>query len=251
MGKKYDIIWLESTDSTNSEAERRHDSIDNMSVIAAGFQTAGRGQRGSRWTSRPWENLTFSIAISFGDRFPGLPASEQFAISECAALAVADFLEENGIGARIKWPNDIYVNDSKICGILIEHRIRGAQVASSIIGIGLNMNQTEFPPEIPNPVSMKDITGMTYMPRQAVERLADIFLSLMEQTSTADGMESVRDRYLSRLYRKDELHGFTDCRTGRRFQGIIRGVGENACIRIEIPGEGISEFAFKEVSYVI
>ena len=102
MGKKYDIIWLESTDSTNSEAERRHDSIDNMSVIAAGFQTAGRGQRGSRWTSRPWENLTFSIAISFGDRFPGLPASEQFAISECAALAVADFLEENGIGARIK-----------------------------------------------------------------------------------------------------------------------------------------------------
>ena len=252
MGKNCDIIWYDTLDSTNDEAARQCSSVDNMSVIAARCQTAGRGQRGNRWLSRAGDNLTFSVVMRFGEPPLGhLEASRQFAVSEAAALAVTGFLSLHGIGAMIKWPNDVYVGDRKICGILIEHKIRGAEVSASIVGTGLNLNQTEFSPDIPNPVSMKMLTGESLVPEDALEEFAGIFSSLAEMTCSEEGREHLRSRYLSALYRKDELHSYTDCLTGTGFDGIIRGIGEDARLKMEIPGKGIRYFAFKEIAYSI
>ena len=163
MSKKHDIIWLESVDSTNEEAKRHISDIDNLSVLSALEQTAGRGQRGNTWTSAPGENLMFSIVLKFSEEpdgngesacMPLLPARDQFILNEIASLSVVDFLSQHGIPARIKWPNDIYVGSKKICGILIENSLRGSEISTSIIGIGLNINQRNFNVNLPNPTSM-------------------------------------------------------------------------------------------------
>lgn len=252
MEKKYDIIWYESLDSTNDEALRHLDSLDNLSVIAAERQTAGRGQRGNVWESAPGNNLTFTFVMKFGDgALPALPASSQFLISEVTALAVSAFLEENGIRARIKWPNDIYCGDRKICGILIENRVRGEMLSSSVCGIGLNLNQTTFPPDIPNPVSMKLETGKDFNPKASLKRLMDIFTDILGTALLPGGPEKTESLYLSRLYRKDSRHRFIDCSSGIPFEGIIRGISPTACLLVEIPGSSLRAFSFKEIQYII
>ena len=111
------IIWFETLDSTNSEANRRMEDAEDFTVYAARFQTNGRGQKGNTWESAVGENLTFSIIV----KPAGLKAEDQFLLSEVAALGVVSYLTSKGLEAKIKWPNDIYVFDNKICGILIEH----------------------------------------------------------------------------------------------------------------------------------
>ena len=150
MESKTDIIWLERVDSTNDEARRHISEIDNLSVVSALEQTKGRGQRGNRWSSQPGENLTFSLVV----KDFRIKANEQSAISQTTALSLTDLLSRHEIKARIKWPNDIYAGDEKICGILIENSLKGSEIDWSIIGIGLNVNQTIFPSDLPNPTSM-------------------------------------------------------------------------------------------------
>ena len=114
MTKRTDIIWIERVDSTNEEAKRHISYIDNLSVLSAFEQTAGRGQRGNTWSSNAGENLMFSIIVKFGhDSIEQLQAYDQFVISEIAALSVVDLLAINDIEAKIKWPNDIYVGEEK------------------------------------------------------------------------------------------------------------------------------------------
>ena len=150
-----DIIWLDNVDSTNEEAKRRFHICDNLSVLSAISQTSGRGQKGNVWISETGQNLTFSIILKLSDeRTRRIQAYDQFAVSEIAALAVSDYLNSLDIPAMVKWPNDIYVKDKKICGILIENMIRGEWLSGSIIGIGLNVNQDTFDPSLPNPTSM-------------------------------------------------------------------------------------------------
>ena len=116
------ITWFDTIDSTNTEAKRRFQEIDKMAVFAARYQTAGRGQRGNTWSSEAGQNLTFSIALRLGEDGAGvLPAKEQFSISVISALAVHRYLKILGVSSMIKWPNDIYVRDRKICGMLIEN----------------------------------------------------------------------------------------------------------------------------------
>ena len=158
MENKTDIIWLDSTDSTNEEARRHILSLDNLSVVSALEQTSGRGQRGNVWHSDTGKNLTFSIVLkhpsdSSGDYSP-LTAHSQTLISELTAVSVREYLATLGIEASVKWPNDIIAGDKKICGILIEHSLIGQRISWSIIGVGLNVNQTDFPADLPNPTSM-------------------------------------------------------------------------------------------------
>ena len=160
MAKKHDIIWLESVDSTNEEAKRHISDIDNLSVLSALEQTAGHGQRGNTWSSNAGENLLFSIVLKYSKdgtevQLPPLDAKRQSAISELTALALIEFLSRHQISAQIKWPNDIYAGDNKICGILIENSLKGMEIDWSIIGIGLNVNQTSFPDNLLNPTSMR------------------------------------------------------------------------------------------------
>ena len=155
------IIWLKLTDSTNDEARRRLETLDNLSVVAALAQTAGRGQGDHTWTSAPGQNLTFTFVLKFPPCAP-LSASEILLLTQTVTLGIRSYLQSKGIAARIKWPNDIYVGDRKICGILIENILAGKQVAASMVGIGLNLNQDDFPADLPNPVSLRQLTGRSY-----------------------------------------------------------------------------------------
>ncbi len=152
MSKKHDIMWLESVDSTNSEARRHISDIDNLSVVAALEQTHGRGQGDHTWLSPRGENLLFSVVLKFEDG--EFAAKDIKSISDVAAESVVEFLESYGIKAWIKLPNDVYVGAKKICGILIENNFRGDWVSYSIVGIGLNINQRNFNVNLPNPTSM-------------------------------------------------------------------------------------------------
>ncbi len=125
-------------------------------VLMAREQTAGRGQRGNSWEAAPGMNVTMSVML----RPQGLPAAAQFAISEAVAMGVVDLLDSLGVdGARVKWPNDIYVGDRKVCGILIENSLCGTIVGRSVAGVGLNVNQREFVGGAPNPVSLRQLLG--------------------------------------------------------------------------------------------
>ena len=147
---------LDTTTSTNDDA--RDEKYHEWDVVWADFQTAGRGQRGHEWHSRRGENLTFSVVLE-----PTFVAvAEQFAVSEVVALSLVDMLADYGIEARIKWTNDIYVGDRKLVGILIEHSLAATTLRRTIVGVGINVNQTEFDTSLPNPVSMAQLLGREF-----------------------------------------------------------------------------------------
>ena len=174
MTKTNDIIWLDEVKSTNEYLRRHIDTLDNLSVAAAWSQTEGRGQGQHKWHSQPGQNLTFSILI----KKPDLPAARQSEISDTAAKSIVELLERHGIEAWIKPPNDIWVSDKKICGLLIEHSLRGDRIRWSIIGIGLNVNQTTFPEDLPNPTSM----ALEGHPAHLQDLLAE-FMTIINQAS--------------------------------------------------------------------
>jgi len=178
MAKRHDIIWLETVDSTNEEAKRHISTLDNLSVLSVSYQTQGKGQRSNRWLSEPGCNLLISIVMKPSEIWGKgcLEAKDQFTVSRITAESVVELLGCHDIEARIKLPNDIYVGDNKICGILIENGIKGNLLEYSIIGIGLNVNQTTFDAALPNPVSMSSITGRTYDLSCLLDRFMDIFI---------------------------------------------------------------------------
>ncbi|MBQ7899530.1 MAG: biotin--[Bacteroidales bacterium] len=255
MTKRTDIIWIERVDSTNEEAKRRISDIDNLSVLSAFEQTAGRGQRGNTWSSKAGENLLFSIIVKFGqDGVEPLKAYDQFVISEIAALSVVDLLAINDIEARVKWPNDIYVGTEKICGILIENSLSGSELSHSIIGIGLNVNQTEFDPSLPNPTSMQKISGEEYDTHCLLEQFTDIFRDYLDRyCHIKGGYGRLRKLYLAQMWRKDEPSTFIDHTSEQpaEFNGTIRGLSDVGHMLIENEEGELREFAFKEISYIL
>ena len=279
MTKKHDIMWFKSLDSTNEEARRHISDIDNLSVLSALEQTAGRGQRGNTWTSNAGENLMFSIVL----KSPVLMAEDHFALNEIAALSVADFLSTYGIKAEIKWPNDIYVGEKKICGILIENSFRGKTISSSIIGIGLNINQRNFNVNLPNPTSMvlcRVHDGHLDIHRCLMEFM-DIFTTYHDRfLTTACDLSPLRQLYLDSLWRSGKPSRFIDyttlpsghldgpmnictgkdtdtsitstIRTAKEFPGIIRGLSSTGNLLVEDLTTGqIREFGFKEIGYIL
>ena len=174
------IIWRDTCPSTNSDPAVLDPEAPHGLVVAAREQTAGRGQRGNTWESGPGLNLSFSIVL----RPAGIHPARQFCISEAVALAVAETVEEelcrNGVDdpVYVKWPNDIYVGDRKICGILIENTITGTHIDKSIVGIGLNVNQREFLSDAPNPVSLIQLTARETPLDSLLDRLTARLLTL-------------------------------------------------------------------------
>ena len=208
MAKKHDIIWLDTVDSTNNEVRRRISGLDNLSVLSVMSQTKGRGQRGNIWLSEPGENLLFSVILKYSERLgdtdliPPVLAYDQFVISQLTSLAVVDLLATHDIVARIKWPNDIYAGDEKICGILIENSLKGSEIDWSIIGIGLNVNQTAFPEDLPNPTSMKLCTGNSnpYNTREILEEFMGIFTGYYREYLNGNGaLDRLEEQFVSNL----------------------------------------------------
>lgn len=274
MTSSSSILWLESVDSTNSEARRRIASIDNLSVLATLNQTNGRGQRGNTWSSTPGENLTFSIVLKFEDGLThSLQAYDQFAISQMASLSVLDFLSIHGIEAAIKWPNDIYVGNRKICGMLIENSIREQWLSTSIVGIGINVNQKIFPDNVPNPTSMAIETGSSFRLKPLLEEFLSIFESYRSRYLHINGgLGKLTHLYLSQMWRKDVESVFIDYTKipgghlsgpvgiinkennplpEASFTGIARGINDKGELVVEMKDSTIREFGFKEIAWVI
>ena len=197
------ILWLETADSTNSELRRRIAGLDNLSIIATREQTAGRGQGTHTWFSTPGRNLTFSILYRFGDAY-ALAASDAILITQVTTLAIRDYLLGHGVRARIKWPNDIWVEDRKICGILIENTLESGMVRESIVGIGLNLNETGWPPELPNPVSLRELTGREYAPDAELTALEKEIRRRFGLLASPDGRCSLQEEFGRFMFRLPE-----------------------------------------------
>ena len=237
------IDYKVCTTSTNDDA---HDSrYDHFDVIWAEHQSKGRGQRGHSWHSTEGENLTFSVVLkpSF------LPIIEQFLLSEVVALALVATFKAFGIECRIKWTNDIYAGDKKITGVLIEHSLSGDKIARTIAGIGININQTTFPDDLPNPTSMAVEQGRTFDRREVLDRyLMELegFYSMLERGEK----QAIEELYRNTMYHLDEPHTYA-YPSGERFTATIRGVRPSGELRLEHTDGTIAEYAFKEVEFVL
>lgn len=241
MKNAWKIKWFPELDSTNSELLRHIQEYDNLSVIAAESQTRGRGQRGNSWSSAPGENLTFSILL----KPSALEAKDFMSITFLAAAAVRDFLKGEGIPAQVKWPNDIYAGKRKLCGMLIENGLHQSRIAYSVIGIGLNLNQVCFPENIPNPTSMKLLTGREFKPMETLEKLLTYF-----DMGALARAEELRRNYLHGLFQKDVARQYRDIASREEFTGTIKDVQPDGRLLMETP-LGPRLFSFKELSYIL
>jgi BirA family biotin operon repressor/biotin-[acetyl-CoA-carboxylase] ligase len=240
------LIFCKNIESTNTYASGlvQRESISEGTIIYTNFQSAGRGQKGNRWESEDGKNLLFSIVL-----FPEMVIPEdQFIISMFVSLGICDFLKTLIPACKIKWPNDIYAGDDKIAGILIESSITGNSINNSIAGIGLNINQDHFPVYVPNPVSLKMLTGKNYDPDLCLKQLAG-WLDKRYKQLISDRRSEIRNEYISSLYRLNELHNFK-AKDGI-FSGKILAITDSGCIRIEDRERKIREFFFKEIDFII
>ena len=242
------ILHLNEVDSTNAYIMRNVAGLESPVMVTAYSQTAGQGQRGNSWEAEAGKNLTFSILYRPVD----LPPMAQFSMSEAVALAVVDFLRRHGIEAKVKWPNDIYVGDRKICGILIRHSVMGARVSYSVIGVGIDVNQTLFVSDAPNPVSMKQITGDTYDLSHLENEVGDIMESSREMIQKEEDRLAFHKEFMDKLWRGDgRLHPFTDTETGENFMASIEDVAFHGPISLRLADGSLRTYAFKEVSFVL
>lgn len=239
------IRVVEECGSTNTEAADRTQYRHGDAVIAIS-QTAGRGQRGHRWVTAAGENLTFTLVVE--PTF--LPVARQFLLSEITALAVVDALAHYGIEAQIKWTNDVYVGDRKICGMLIEHSLEGDVLARSLLGIGVNVNQQEFPEWVPNPCSMRTLTGRQYDVREVFDHFYRCFGERYAQLADGgEGAERMQRDYHAAMYRLGRPSRFFLPGEGEVI-GTIRGVDPDGRLRVEIDGK-VRGFLFREIEFIL
>lgn len=237
---------MDEVDSTNAYIMREVANLDAPVMVLAHTQTAGQGQRGNSWEAEPGKNLTFSIFY----RPSELPPMAQFSMSEAVALAVVDFLREYGIQAKVKWPNDIYVGDRKICGILIRHSIMGTVVSFSVIGVGINVNQTEFVSDAPNPVSMWQITGEEYDLSALEKEIAEIIECRLKGIVDSESRNRLHEEFMKNLWRGDgEMHPFKDSATGEKFMARIECIAPHGPMSLRLNDGSLRTYAFKEVAF--
>lgn len=214
-----------------------------MILVAAAEQNAGRGQRGNSWEAQPGKNVTASFYFRPSNILP----ESQFCISETVALAIVDTLASYGIDARVKWPNDIYVANGKICGILIENAIMGREITRCIVGIGLNVNQTEFLSDAPNPVSMAQAAGHGFDLEDVEQTLCR---HLERATEALADPERVHERYMGSLWRGDGRYWpFMLPGSEEEFLARIESIDPTGHINLRRDDGGLCKYAFKEVIF--
>lgn len=247
------VHWVDTAGSTNNlVAAAAADGAPNGLVIAARAQSAGRGQRGNSWESEPGRNLTFSYLI----RPEGFDAARQFELSMLTAVSVRESLARllpDALAPRltVKWPNDIYFDDLKICGILIECQLEGRTLSSAIAGIGININQRRFVSDAPNPVSLAQIIGR----ETKLEPLLDDIAAALDAALTDYIAEPDPKRLLTafhaRLWRRDGLHLWRDKLTDEVIEASIINVAADGPITLRLADGTERTYAFKEIAAII
>lgn len=243
------IIFRNNLSSTNTHAIQllSQEKPVEGTIITTDFQTAGRGQPGNFWESEAGKNLLFSTIL-----YPEtVSPSEQFILSMAVSLGISDFVNSHVQSSSVKWPNDIYVGNDKIAGILIESSTMGGKIVYMVVGIGLNINQQHFKSNAPNPVSLRQLTGREYDTAACLNELA----SNLDRryTSIIPGIipgnsGSLKAEYLERLYRNNEWTTFRDHEG--LFTGMIKDVDYDGRLTVETRSGRTRHYYFKEVEFI-
>ena len=243
------IIRIGEVESTNSYLRAfvdKGEGLIHRTIALAEKQTAGKGMGKNMWHSEAGKNLNLSIYL----KPEALPPDKQFFLNKAMALAVSDFVKASVPNSqiRVKWPNDIYIDDKKVAGILISNTIKGNKLEDVIVGIGININQEKFPKEIPNPISLSMFLGTKLELNKCFELLC-WFLDQRYEEFICGNIQKIAKEYNSQLYRLNEMHRFK--KEGAFFMAEIKGVSEFGQLQLKTPdGENLL-FGFKEVEYVI
>ena len=232
-------------------------TAEHGTVVYTDRQTAGRGQRGNSWESEPFKNVTMSILL----RPENVAPNQQFWLSEISALAVERVLSKYIGNVSIKWPNDVYYKDFKICGMLIEHSLSGGKINYTIPGIGINVNQRVFLSDAPNPISLANVLGHEVPTSEILDGLVDEILTMCDQLP--EKAEEIHREFLSKLYRRDGFHeyqstirstsadGLSVLEEGEHFQARIVNVHPDGMLDLMTTEGHIHTFAFKEVAFIL
>jgi BirA family transcriptional regulator, biotin operon repressor / biotin---[acetyl-CoA-carboxylase] ligase len=235
--------WLDRVDSTNSYCMRMaNNGKPEGYAVASFYQEQGRGQRGNSWESEEGKNLTFSLLL----RPTFIKVEEQFLLSKVIALSICNWIQLQGKIAAIKWPNDIYVGDKKVAGILIENSFSSPVLEVSVVGIGLNLNQTNFTSDIPNPTSMMLLTDIQFRPEIVLSELVASIQTRYHQLKHGR-KEMLSDDYLKSLYKFQ--HYFNYSSSEGKFKAKIIGVQPTGKLILETDKGQQLSFGFKEVSF--
>lgn len=244
IGKK--IIYLPTCHSTNDIASELAPQIEEGAVVITHHQTQGRGQRGNIWEAEAGANLTFSLIL----KPTSLPVPQQFYLNIAVTLAISDalkcfFPKNEANHLKVKWSNDIYYKDAKLGGILIENTLEGTNIKNAIVGIGLNINQTQF--HHTKAISLKNILQKDFFLPEVLEKILECleirYLALKDKK-----FQLLKQSYLSQLYWYKETHLFHD-NAGNEFTGEIIDIQDNGRLVIQADGE-IHFFNFKEIIFV-
>ena len=243
------FIHLPETDSTNLWLRNHADefSSEEFTAVWTDHQTAGRGCGTNTWESASGENLLFSVLC----HPKNIPAIQQFLLLETMALAIKDILDRTlpqDEGIKIKWPNDIYWHDSKLGGTLTECALNGQNMRWCIIGTGLNINQTAFAPNLPNPVSLAQITGKHLELSPLLHRICDAFALRLQQLEQGHSDE-LQAEYRTALYRRHGFHPFHDAY--EIFEAEIINVATDGTLTLRDKERHLRNYKFKEVSFKI
>ena len=241
---KTKIIRLEEIDSTNRYLKNyREEGDEEMIVAVADYQADGKGQGTHTWESEKGKNLLFSIKV-----YPHwIPVRRQFVLSMAGALAVKDALDSYVENITLKWPNDVFGNDKKISGTLIENTIDSKGIKSCVFGIGLNVNQLVFHSDAPNPVSLAQILGHEVDRDEVLKKILDGFEKYYELLRRADYMDVSGIYHLS-LYRRKGFHPYRDA--NGEFEGALVEVEDDGHLILHDRQGRIRSYAFGEISIV-
>lgn len=237
------IIKLDAIDSTNSYLRQLSSSerLDDFTVVIAESQTNGRGQMGTSWNSQSGKNLTASVFVDVSF----LQLQDSFYISMAISLAISEALKQFQIkNVKVKWPNDILADQKKISGILIENVIKNNQLQASIIGFGLNINQSNFE-FLPQANSMRNVSGSVF-DRDEVLRKVLLCLQSYINLLKKGCLQQVKATYEAELFRKNKPSTFEDAK-GHLFSGYIKGVSTSGHLLVLIVDGVVKSFDLKEI----
>lgn len=238
------IIKLDATDSTNSYLRKLYNEsgVIDYTVVSAKFQTKGRGQMGTLWNSESSKNLTISVFKDVSALFIEHP----FYISIATSLAIIRTLQSFSIPRlSVKWPNDILSEDKKVCGILIENVIKQNSLKASIIGVGLNVNQTTFQ-NLPKASSLKLLSGNNFNLDEVLFTVIK-FLKYYFMLLRNEEYDIVKNEYESYLFRKNKPSTFRNAE-GSLFTGIIKNISEAGSLQVLLEDDILKEFELKEIA---
>ncbi len=219
--------------------------LEDALVVVAKKQTKGKGQMGAKWRSKEGESVAFSVFKRFND----ISVLHQPYIAFAVSIGVQIALEKLKIpSVSIKWPNDIMSYQKKVAGILIENQIKGTNLEASVIGVGLNVNESEFE-GLPNATSLFLATNKKYDLDVILESVSEAILSQLERIS-ASNFETLKLEYEASLFRKNKVSVFEDT-TGKQFNGIIKGVADTGELLVEKDDRQLNKYQLKEIKLLL